>query len=57
MRLSMLIGAALLAGAALFVWLRGPDREQEFGVEDELDGVPSDEGVGDLDQAVVPLTV
>ncbi|MBV9952232.1 MAG: hypothetical protein JO291_09795 [Acidimicrobiia bacterium] len=53
----MLIGAALLAGAALFVWLRGPDREQEFGVEDELDGVPSDEGVGDLDQAVVPLTV
>jgi hypothetical protein len=45
MRLSMLIGAALLAGAALFVWLRGPDREQEADVEDELDAVDLDEAV------------
>jgi len=37
MRLSMLIGAALLAGAALFVWFRGPDRDQE-ALEDVVDG-------------------
>ena len=37
MRLSMLIGAALLAGAAAFVWLRGPDRYQEV-LEDVVDG-------------------
>lgn len=37
MRLSMLIGAALLFGAAAFVWFRGPDREQEI-LEDVVDG-------------------
>jgi hypothetical protein len=37
--------------------LRGPDREQEADVEDELDATYSDEGTGDLDEAVVPLTV
>jgi EmrB/QacA subfamily drug resistance transporter len=57
MRLSMLIGAALLAGAALFVWLRGPDREQEVDVEDELDADYLEEGTADLDGAVLPLTV
>ena len=29
MRLSMLVGAALLIGAAAYVWFRGPDRQQE----------------------------
>ena len=29
MRLSMLVGAALLLGAAAYVWFRGPDRQQE----------------------------
>jgi MFS family permease len=33
MRLSMLIGAALLLGAAAFVWFRGPDRDQEVGAD------------------------
>jgi len=37
MRLSMLIGAALLFGAAAFVWFRGPDRHQEV-LEDVVDG-------------------
>lgn len=37
MRLSMLIGAALLLGAAMLVWLRGPDRRQEV-LEDVVDG-------------------
>jgi len=37
MRLSMLIGAALLLGAAAFVWFRGPDRHQEV-LEDVVDG-------------------
>jgi EmrB/QacA subfamily drug resistance transporter len=36
MRLSMLIGAALLLGAAAFVWFRGPDRYQEV-LEDVVD--------------------
>jgi EmrB/QacA subfamily drug resistance transporter len=37
MRLSMLIGAALLLGAAAYVWFRGPDRQQEV-LEDVVDG-------------------
>jgi EmrB/QacA subfamily drug resistance transporter len=37
MRLSMLIGAAFLVGAAAFVWFWGPDRYQE-GLEDVVDG-------------------
>jgi hypothetical protein len=36
MRFSMLIGAALLLGGALFVWLRGPSRDQEL-LEDVVD--------------------
>ena len=36
MRLAMLIGAALLFGAATFVWFRGPDRRQEAR-EDAID--------------------
>jgi EmrB/QacA subfamily drug resistance transporter len=37
MRLSMLVGAALLAAAAAYVWFRGPDRRQEV-LEDVVDG-------------------
>jgi EmrB/QacA subfamily drug resistance transporter len=37
MRMSMLIGAALLVGAATFVWFWGPDRDQE-ALEDVVDG-------------------
>ena len=46
MRLSLLLGAGLLAIGALFVWLRGASRHEEI-VEDELDvtggeGLPVD---------------
>ncbi len=37
MRLSMAVGAALLLGAAAYVWFRGPDRHQEV-LEDVVDG-------------------
>jgi EmrB/QacA subfamily drug resistance transporter len=44
MRLSMLIGAALLVAAATFVWFRGPDRTQEAfeDVVDEDEGFDTD---------------
>jgi len=41
MRLSMLIGAALLVGAAAFVAVRGPDRRQE-AAEDVVDAAGTD---------------
>ena len=36
MRLSMVVGAALLGGAAVYVWFRGPDRREE-AFEDVID--------------------
>jgi hypothetical protein len=36
MRLSMLIGAGLLAAAAAYIWFRGPSRQQE-AMEDVVD--------------------
>ena len=41
MRLSMLVGAALLVGAAAYVWFRGPDRQQE-AFEDVVDDDEAD---------------
>ena len=44
MRLSMLVGAALLLGAAAYVWFRGPDRQQEAFeevIDDEADLEPA----------------
>jgi len=41
MRLSMVVGATLLLGAAAFVWLRGPSRQDEL-LEDVVDDDPAD---------------
>ena len=41
MRYSMVLGAALLLGAALFVAVRGPSRNEEQA-EDALDGLDAD---------------
>jgi EmrB/QacA subfamily drug resistance transporter len=41
MRLSMVVGATLLLGAAAFVWLRGPSRQDEL-LEDIVDDDPAD---------------
>ena len=39
---SMVVGATLLLGAAAFVWLRGPSREQDELLEDVVDDDPAD---------------
>ena len=56
MRLSMVVGATLLLGAAAYVWLRGPSREDEV-LEDVVDDDPAARlaahPVLDLDQPLV----
>lgn len=50
MQLAMVIGAVLVAGAAVYVWFRGPSREQEV-LEDVVDGDLAEEvhGAAEID--------